>query len=124
MSGDGQAFSDSLARLERQARGLRPCWHDPGRFYDQRDEVVHSLRTLASEASPSIVARSTEHRLAASQPCLAPERERRMWVLLTHQSQELIKLRHLLAAAVHHVHRRRRVVDERQLDLLQSETRR
>ena len=41
----GKQLADLAHNLER----LRPCWRDPGRYFEARAELVHQLRSLARE---------------------------------------------------------------------------
>lgn len=39
--------AETLLDLARRVRRLVPCWHDPSRFYRERDAIEHALAGLA-----------------------------------------------------------------------------
>ena len=121
MSDHRHALAERLAGLEACARQLRPCWQDPSRFYEQRDELVDGLRSLAWEMPQPARKEPIGQRHAIVRPELPVERERRCRALVAAKDRELGTLRRLLAATLRRTRPRRRCRDDRQLHLLLDE---
>jgi hypothetical protein len=97
-----------LHELARRVRRLVPCWQDPTRFYQQRDDLVDDLHRLARSGSPRTPGRPAE----------PSPRERRLVALARSQAARIAGQERLLAQAAQPRPRRRRAPDGRQMMLI------